>query len=142
MTRYLLDTNIISEMRRPEPSASLEGWLADQSDADLFISALTVGEIWRGILAQPDGRKRRRLEDWFAGPDGPRQLFGGRILAFDDPAAMVWARFMFEGARAGIPRSPFDMMIAAVAETNGCVVVTANEKHFRPAVEILNPMRF
>lgn len=100
MTRYLLDTNILSEMRRPEPSASLKEWLADQRDADLFISALTVGEIWRGILAQPDGRKRRRLEDWFAGRDGPRQLFSGRILTFDDPAAMLWARFIVDGLRS------------------------------------------
>ena len=62
MTRYLLDTNIISNVTKPVPSAVLMTWMADQADQDLFISSLTVAEIRRGLLEQHDGRKRRQLE--------------------------------------------------------------------------------
>ena len=75
MTRYLLDTNIISNATKPDPSKALVQWLADQADDDLFISTLSVAEIWRGILDKEEGRKRRELETWFAGPEGPRRCF-------------------------------------------------------------------
>ncbi|MBP0650411.1 PIN domain-containing protein, partial [Mycobacterium tuberculosis] len=70
----------------------------------------------------------------------PQALFAGRILAFDDGAALVWARLMAEGKAAGRPRSALDMIIAAVAEANGCVVVTDNERDFH-GVEVVNPVR-
>jgi predicted nucleic acid-binding protein len=62
VTRYLLDTNIISNATRPNPSASLLVWMARQADNDLYISALNVGEIRRGLLQKPKGRKRAQLE--------------------------------------------------------------------------------
>jgi predicted nucleic acid-binding protein len=111
-----------------------------QSDGDLFISSLTVAEIRRGILDKPRGKKRDRLEAWFAGPEGPQSLFKGRILSFDEKAALVWARLMSEGRAVGKPRSDLDMIVAAVAEVNDCVVVTDNDKHF-PGIEVLNPLR-
>jgi predicted nucleic acid-binding protein len=101
-----------------------------QSDGDLFISSLTVAEIRRGILDKPRGKKRDRLEAWFAGPEGPQSLFKGRILSFDEKAALVWARLMSEGRAVGRPRSDLDMIVAAVAEVNDCVVVTDTDKHF------------
>ena len=140
MTRYLLDTNIVSETVKPAPSPMLTDWLGDQTDEDLFISALTLAELRRGVLQLPAGRKRRDLEAWFAGPAGPAALFAGRVLAFDERAALVWARLMAEGTARGRPRSALDMMIAAVAEANGCVVVTANEKDFA-GLKIVNPMK-
>lgn len=130
MTRYLLDTNVISNITKPGPSESLLEWMGVQSDGDLFISSLTVAEIRRGILDKPKGKKRERLEAWFAGPEGPQSLFKGRILPFDEKAALVWARLMSEGRAARKPRSDLDMIVAAVAETNECVIVTDNEKHF------------
>lgn len=140
MTRYLLDTNIISNATKPAPSESLIEWMTEQSDDDLFISSLTVAEIRRGILDLPRGKKRDRLDAWFAGPDGPQILFGGRILPFDEPAALAWARLMSEGRAAGRPRNDLDMIVAAIAETNGCMIVTDNEKHF-PGIKIINPSR-
>jgi predicted nucleic acid-binding protein len=110
-----------------------------QSDGDLFISSLTVAEIRRGILDKPKGKKRERLEAWFAGPEGPQSLFKGRIFSFDEKAALVWARLMSEGRVAGKPRSDLDMIVAAVAEANECVIVTDNEKHFL-GLEVLNPL--
>ena len=140
MTRYLLDTNIISNATKPAPSASLLEWMAGQYDDDLFISSLTVAEIRRGILELPKGKKRDRLDAWFAGPEGPQSLFDGRVLPFDEKAALIWARLMAEGRAAGRLRGDLDMIIAAVAEANECVVVTDNEKHF-PGIGVLNPMR-
>lgn len=130
MTRYMLDTNIISEVVKPEPSPRLMDWLAAQRDEDLFIASLTLAELQRGILAKPEGRKRRALEAWFDGPEGPTALFAGRILPFDDRAALIWARLMAEGQEKGRPRSPLDMIIAATAEANVCVVVTLNVRDF------------
>jgi predicted nucleic acid-binding protein len=62
VTRYLLDTNIISNVVKPGPSESLLAWFRAQTDTDLFVAALTVGEIWRGVLEQPKGKKRSALE--------------------------------------------------------------------------------
>lgn len=140
MSRHLLDTNIISHVTKPVPSPALVSWMAVQSDADLFISSLTVAELQRGILEKPAGKKRRELERWFSGPDGPQALFAGRVLPFDEKAALIWARLMAEGTAKGRPRSPLDMIIAAIAEANDCVVVTENEKDFA-GVKIVNPLR-
>ena len=67
-------------------------------------------------------------------------LFAGRVLSFDENAAMVWARLMAEGSALGLPRSALDMIVAAVAEANHCVLVTDNEKHF-PGLKVFNPLR-
>jgi predicted nucleic acid-binding protein len=138
--RYLLDTNIISNVTKPAPSQPLLEWMAEQADDDLFISSLSLAEIRRGVLEKPAGRKRRELEEWFTGPEGPQALFRGRVLPFDERAALVWARLMAEGTAAGRPRSAFDMVVAGIAEANDCVVVTDNEKRF-PGVNLLNPLR-
>ncbi len=140
MTRYVLDTNIISNVVKPTPSASLLAWLSNQRDQDLFLTALTIAEIRRGLLEMPDGRKRRALEKWFAGPEGPQALFAGRVLPFDQKAAMIWARLMAEGSSIGRPRSVLDMIIAAIAEASGCIIVTDNECDFA-GLEMINPMR-
>ncbi len=140
MTRYLLDTNIISNVTRPRPSEALLAWLADQADEGLFIASLTVAELWRGVLGKAADRKRDQLEAWFTGPEGPQALFAGRVLAFDTKAALIWARLMAAGTASGRPRSALDAIIAAVAQANGCVVVTDNERDFF-AAEFFNPLR-
>ena len=91
MTRYLLDTNIISNAIKPLPSQLLLEWMAEQTDESLFISSLSLAEIWRGILEKPAGKKRRELEEWFTGPEGPQAIFRGRILPFDESAALIAA---------------------------------------------------
>lgn len=140
MTRYLLDTNIISNATKASPSQSLMNWLAEQVDDDLYVSSLTIAEIWRGVLERPVGRKRDQLEAWFTGPEGPRAIFAGRVLPFDERAGLVWSRLMAEGKVKGRPRSALDTIIAATAIANDCVVVTDNEKHFED-VEFINPLR-
>jgi toxin FitB len=138
--RYLLDTNILSNVTKAAPSEPLLAWMSEQTDTDLFIASLTLAEIRRGILEKPAGRKRDQLEAWFAGAEGPQALFAGRILAFDEKASLIWARLMAGGKARGRPRSGLDAIIAAVAEANDCVVVTDNEKDFE-GVEIVNPLR-
>ena len=140
MTRYLLDTNIISNATKPVPSDALLSWLSAQADEDLYISTLSIAEIWRGILECDVGQKRRALEDSFDGPDGPRRLFAGRVLGFNEAAALIWGRLMAEGRRLGQPRSALDMIIAAIAEANDCVVATGNERHFRGITRFVNPL--
>lgn len=140
MTRYLLDTNIVSNIIKPQPSPSLLEWMAARHDEDLFVSALTIAEIRRGILEMPRGKKRDALEAWFIGDRGPQAIFAGRILAFDDKAALIWARLMADGKVAGQPRSALDMIIGAVAGANGCLLVTDNESDFR-GLEFINPLR-
>ena len=92
------------------------------------------------MLETQAGRKCDRLEAWFAGPEGPSALFAGRILPFDEKAGVVWARLMAEGTARGRPRNALDMIIAATAQANDCIVVTDNEWDFTD-VEFINPLR-
>lgn len=140
MTRYLLDTNIISNAVKPAPSRALLEWMENQLDDDLFISSLSLAEIRRGVLEKPTGKKRKELEQWFDGPEGPQALFRGRVLPFDEKAALIWGRLMARGTAVGKPRSALDTVVAAIAEANDCVVVTDNEKHF-PGARLINPLR-
>ena len=140
MTRYLLDTNIISNTIKPLPSEALLQWMAEQTDDSLFISSLSLAEVWRGILEKPAGKKRLELEAWFSGPEGPPALFRGRVLPIDESAALVWGHLMAAGTAAGRPRSALDMVIAAIAQSNNCILVTDNEKHF-PTIDVFNPLR-
>lgn len=140
MTRYLLDTNGISDVTKPVPSEALVACLAKLKYEDLSIASLTVAEIRRGILEKPAGKRPGELERWFAGPDGPQALFAGRVLPFDKKAGLVWARPMADGRAKGRPRSALDTIVAAVAEASGCLVVAGNEKDFADA-ELVNPFR-
>ena len=140
MTRYLLDTNVLSDLVKPKPSASLVAWMSERTDEELCIGSLTVAEIRRGLLEMPDGRKRQWLERWFAGPEGPLTLFAGRILPFDEKAGLVWATLMAEGRSRGRPRDALDMMLAAIADVHRCTVVTDNERDFA-GLDYINPLR-
>ncbi len=140
MSRYLLDTNIISNITKPEPSQRLVSWMSRQMDENLYISSLTLAEIRRGVLEKPRGAKRRALDRWFSGPEGPQALFAGRVLPFDEKAGLIWGKLMAEGTARGRPRSALDMIVAAIAEANECTIVTDNEQHFE-GLRFLNPLR-
>ena len=143
--RYLLDTNIISNITKPSPSAPLLDWMAKQRYQDLFISSLTIAEISKGVLEKPPGKRRDELEAWLHGPEGPQRLFADRILTFDENAGLIWARLMADAKTRGRPRSALDAIIAAVAEANDCVVVTNNERDFeeqRPLFHFVSGLAF
>jgi predicted nucleic acid-binding protein len=138
--RFLLDTNIISNVTKPLPSQPLLAWMAHQPDEDLFISSLTIAEMHRGILEKPAGKHRRDMATWFAGPEGPVSLFAGRILPFDEKAALAWSTLMADAKSRGRPRNPLDTIIAATAQSSRCIVVTDNERDFE-GIEVINPLR-
>jgi toxin FitB len=135
---YLLDTNIVSEVMRPVPEARVTGWLRRQRPADLFLAAITLGEIVRGVQRLPPGSRRRRLEPWVA-ELLPRQ-FAGRILAFDQAVAVRWGELMGAGDRAGRPRAAADAQVAATALHHGLTLVTRNVSDFEELIAApLNP---
>jgi predicted nucleic acid-binding protein len=140
VTRFLLDTNILSEGNKPLPSETVARWVQAQEVESLFIATFSLAEIERGIRQRASGQKRQELEVWFRGPQGPIATFAGRILSFDERAASEWARLMSEGTITGRPRSGLDMIIAATASANDCTVATLNERDIRGAVPVINPM--
>ncbi|HEX3674657.1 MAG TPA: PIN domain-containing protein [Rhizomicrobium sp.] len=141
MTRFLLDTNVVSDAKKPHIGGPILEWLDQQNEEDVFISTFTIAEIIKGILLMPAGRKRMAVQSWFDGPEGPNVLFRSRILPFDEPAALEWAKLVADGFLAGKPRSGLDMIVAAIARANDCLLVTANERHFDGVIPFFNPMR-
>jgi hypothetical protein len=141
VTHFLLDTNIVSNPTRLHPHPAILKWLGDQETGDLFIASFTIGEIGKGIFQMAEGRKRNELQTWFDGPGGPLSLFRGRILPLDEASALEWAHLIADGFSIGKPRSGLDMIIAAIALANDCMLVTANERHFEGVIPFLNPAR-
>ena len=134
----LLDTNVVSEPLRAAPDARVVEWIDAQPLETLFLSAITVAELRAGVALLPAGKRRTGLQDSLEKRVLP--LFAGRVLPFDEAVALIWARLMSEGLSKGRPPSPLYMIIAAIAEANGSVLVTDNEKHFA-GLNVLNPLR-
>jgi toxin FitB len=130
---YLLDTNVVSELRRAKPHGAVVAWLAGAADADLHLSAVTLGEIQAGVevTRERDAAKAAEIEAWL-------ELVAGtwNVLAADGPVFRAWARLM-HGAQGRLIE---DALIAATALVHGLTVVTRNLKDFRPfAVATLDP---
>lgn len=131
---FLLDTVVLSELRKKDRNLGLVQWISDKQDSELFVSVVSIGEIERGICQQrsKDAVFAQRLTDWLA------QLllaYDERILPVTTPIAQRWGRLSAELGRADA-----DILIAATALECGLTVVTRNEKHFAPTgVRVLNP---
>jgi predicted nucleic acid-binding protein len=125
--KYLLDTNAVSEPRRSPPDQGYLAWLSAQEPGDLAISALTFGELKRGVAALPPGRRRTELEAWLA--EG-LVSFGDRILPVEVSVAGVWADINALHKRLGRAVGVIDELIAATALAYGLIVVTRNAEHF------------
>ncbi|UER54961.1 type II toxin-antitoxin system VapC family toxin [Kineosporiaceae bacterium SCSIO 59966] len=133
--RYLLDTNVVSALRVRGRNQPVEAWAASVPLADLFVSAFTIAEIERGVIAKEraDAQQGAVLRRWFE--DNVLTAFADRVLPFDVSAARVLAAYR-------VPEhAPLDdALIAAIAESAGMTVVTRNTKHFEPlGVACLNP---
>jgi len=136
--RYLVDTNVISEAIKPRPDTRVETWLRNQPSLDLALSALTYGEIRKGILLLADGRRKQLLERWLA-TELPLQ-FAGRVLPVGEPIALEWGRLLVEGRRKGRELPPIDGLLIATASVHGLILVTRNERDCaNRGVPILNP---
>jgi len=123
---YLLDTNVISAVRRPDRAPRVAAWLRGKPEAALFLSAITIGEIERGIRRQ-EPRDPDFAADLRAWLDKTMLIFADRILPFGASEARIWGRLSQQIGHDGA-----DLMIAATALHHGAVVVTGNVSDFAP----------
>ena len=138
MTDYLLDTNVVSELVRPNPDANVIAWVRAGDETSYYLSVLTFGEIRRGIERLPQGPRRERLRLWLEVDLTDR--FKGRILDIDRRVAEIWGIIMARGAAASVRLPSIDILIAATAERHGMVVATRNLRDFAfAAVASINP---
>ncbi len=132
---YLVDTNVLSELRRKLPNAGVVEWFSKRPPTTLHISVLTLGEIRKGIDSLTDGARKFELLDWLE-TELPA-YFTGRILPIDAPVADRWGRLV---AVAGRPLPAIDSLLAATALAHDMTLVTRNAKDFTGlSVQIINP---
>ena len=134
---YLVDTNIVSELRKgPRANAGVIGWFAEVDDSDLYLSVLTVGELRRGVISieRRDAETARVLNSWLRGlVDG----FSERLLPVDKAIAEEWGRM---NAAQSLP--VIDTLLAATAKVHGLTLVTRNTKDVaRTGIHCVNPFR-
>lgn len=133
-----MDTNVPSELVRPQPEARVETWLAAQNLDGLFISAVSFGELRKGIVLLPQGKRRTKLESWIEADLA--NLFSGRILSVTRSIAERWGKLDAKRQVAGRPLNIADGMIAATALEHDLTIVTRNVKDFDLlGVPIFNP---
>ncbi|MFZ3339688.1 MAG: type II toxin-antitoxin system VapC family toxin [Terriglobales bacterium] len=135
MNKFLLDTNVVSEFRRTRPHGAVIAWLEAQLSAQLFISAVTIGEIQAGAARtrRRDPAKAQEIEDWLARLPSLYQVLPMDILCFRE-----WGRLMDRKSAALVE----DAMIAATARVHDLMVATRNERDFAQLdVRIFNPFK-
>lgn len=134
----LLDTNVISELMRPEPAQAVLDWFGRHDAADLFISAVTEAELRTGVAILPEGQRRERLQ--LAIDAMIDQDFQGRVLPFDTVAARPYAEIAARRRAAGRPIAEADCQIAAIARAADAPVATRNGKDFEGCgIGLINP---
>jgi len=135
MSKYLLDTNVVSELRKPKPHGAVVAWLRDLRDEQLFLSAVTMGELQAGVerTRHQDPAKASEIEAWV-----DRLADSYQILPMDAACFREWGRLMH--GKAG--RLIEDVMIAATARVHDLIVATRNERDFKQLqVNVVNPFQ-
>jgi toxin FitB len=134
----IVDTNVVSEPVKPRPSNAVGEWLNRQSASDLFLTPISLAELYRGIAILHDGKRKQELKgdtDKFR-----HDYFGGPILAFDMEAAFAYADLTAKTRALGISMPFADAQIAAIAATHGFSVATRDAGPFTAAgVKVINP---
>jgi toxin FitB len=134
---YLIDTNVLSELRRKKPDPRVVQWFSTRTTTQLHVSVLTLGEIRKGIeqIGVVDATRKAALLDWLE-IELPT-YFGRRLLSIDVNVAEVWGKLV---AKAGRPLPAIDSLLAATAITHQLVVVTRNTRDFSDmGVDVLDP---
>jgi len=138
LSGFLLDTNCISEAVSLKPDPRVLAWMDAIDERTLYLSALTLGEIRKGIVTLVESKRRAQLEAWLE--IDLRNRFGGRILPVDDAVADRWGMLAGEMKRKGKPMPTVDAMIAATALHHKLTVVSRNVNDFKNAeVPVFNP---
>ena len=132
---YLLDTNVLSELRRKKPNVGVVEWFTNRPASTLFLSVLTLGELRKGIEKILDPIRSAALTDWLE-TDLP-SFFTGRILAIDSEVADTWGRLTANYER---PLPAIDSLLGATAAKHGLSMVTRNARDFEGlGIEVINP---
>ena len=138
MSLFILDTNIISEWRKPRPNKGCVDWLGRQNIQKLHLTIITMAEIAQGLFMRDSGAERDDLADWFE-----RQLpeqFAGRILPFDEKAVLIYGKIAAQSRQQGLNRPVMDALIAAIVLANNGTLVTRNTRDFKGLdIKIVNP---
>jgi predicted nucleic acid-binding protein len=138
VTGWLLDTNIISELRRPKPEPKVTEFIRSQPLEGLFVSIVTFAEIRFGIELLPDVTRRSDLNDWLA--HKVRPMFEQRVLAISEDVMFKWRLLAEDRRKAGHTFSQPDLIIAATAQHHGLTVVSRDTKEYMAArVDVFNP---
>lgn len=136
--KFLLDTCVISALRKPRENASLVAWISEVDESDLHLSAITIGELEKGIGRLPESRKKAAVGEWVR--HAVTNRFGNRILPIDAAVAACWGELIAAGEKNGRTLPILDAFIAATAIVADCTVVTRNTKDFAACgVRLLNP---
>lgn len=140
MRGFLLDTNVLSELRRPRPDAGVLSFVQVQSENVLFVSEVTFAEIRFGIEQLTDPERRATLSAWL--DRTLRPLFASRVLGLNEDVILRWRLLLEMGRRRGHTFGQLDLFIAATAALENLVVVSRDMTHFVAAgVPILDPWR-
>jgi toxin FitB len=135
---FLLDTNVISELIKPQPDGNVLRWIAETDEAVLFLSVLTLGEIRNGIEKLNSGKRRGRLESWLT--VDLRLRFQERILTIGEGIAQRWGALSATAAKKGRPVPVIDGLLAATALHHDLMLVTRNDGDIGgTGVPVLNP---
>ena len=138
MTDWLLDTNVLSELRRPRPDRKVVAFVARQPIEKLYVSAVTLAEIRFGIERLDDAGRRLALGEWLALKVRP--MFDQRVLAVTEDIMFTWRVLLEEGRKAGHTFSQPDLIIAATAHHHGLTIVTRDRSDYeRARVPVFNP---
>lgn len=138
MSGFLLDTNIPSELTRPQSDPQVERWLDQANDEDLYFSVISLGEILKGITVLPASKRRSGLQEWL--DDTLRPWFEGRILPVTAPIAERWGVLSGECRLQGREVKVADGLIVATAHHHGLTIVTRNVRDFVGlGITVLNP---
>lgn len=135
MQGVLLDTNVLSELMRPQPSSMVLAWFSQQKDTEFFTSAITQTELLLGVALLPGGKRRDAIAD--AVEQMFDQDFVGRCLPFDELAAHEYAALVATRNKVGMPISTEDAQIAAIALHHDLALATRNTKDFRKISELV-----
>jgi predicted nucleic acid-binding protein len=126
--RILLDTNVISEPQKPQPSAAVERFLRDTPEEGLYLSIITIAELYRGVALMAEGRRRIRFSEWVAAELPER--FGDRLLPISTSVAALWGDVMAQSRRSGLNMPIMDGFLAATAAAHSLAIATRNVRHF------------